>query len=309
MTDGNGGMIFVKTLGAEYVRINYGEDVPVGNGILDLNEAPKSKELEDSFGKYVSDVNPGWKEPNAFPVRGTPEDDAFTHLTTGILDSEQVRLKAKSYGVTVTTFLAAVMMKALNDLQNEREPIRSKRKNIRVLIPVNLRKVLPSITMRNFAQYITPEIDPKLGDYTLEEMMNAIHHKMGVDLNAKYLSAKFTANVRSEQVKLLRIMPLFVKNIAMKIVYSAVGEKKASICMSNLGMVELPPEMKKHVMRLDFILGVQATSPVNCGVLSYDNKLMINFIRGIKESDLERSFFTTLRKLGLHVLIESNGQG
>ena len=309
ITDGNGGMIFVKTLAAEYVRLRYGEDVPCENGILDLNDEPSREELEDSFGRYASPVNPGWKEPDAFAVRGTPEPNSFLHVVTGIMDSEEIRQKAKSYGVTVTTFLSAVMMKSIYDLQHERVKNPKHLKHVRILIPVNLRSFLPSKTMRNFAQYITPDIDPRLGEYSFEEMVNAIHHKMGLDLNAKYLAAKFTPNVRSEQLKILRIMPLFIKNFAMKLVYSAVGEKKASICVSNLGVVQLPESMVKHIERFDFVLGTQATSPVNCGVLSYNGKLIVNFVRGIKEPDLERNFFTTLRKMGIHILVESNGDG
>lgn len=309
ITDGNGGLIFVKTLAAEYVRLKYGEDVPCENGILDLNCEPCREELEDSFGRYISPVNPGWKEPNAYAVKGTPEDDGFMHVVTGIMDPDQIRDEAKKYGVTVTTFLAAVMMKSIYDHQNERVKNPKHLKPVRVLIPVNLRSFLPSKTMRNFAQYITPDIDPRLGEYTFEEMVKTIHHKMGLDLNAKYLAAKFTPNVRSERVKILRVMPLFIKNFAMKLVYSAVGEKKASICMSNLGLVQLPEAMNRHIERIDFVLGVQATSPVNCGVISHNGKLIVNFVRGIKEPDLERHFFTTLRKMGINVLVESNGPG
>ena len=307
MTDGNGGLVFVKTLAAEYVRERYGENVPCDNGILDLNEKPKATELEDSFNKYVSTVNPGWSEPDAYQLKGTREEDGLNHIVSGTLEASEIIALAKSYGVTVTTFLAAVMMKSIYDIQNEKVPNRKKRKNVKVLIPVNLRKLLPSETMRNFAQYITPEIDPRLGDYTLEEMISVIHHKMGLDLNPKTMSAKFTPNVRSAQLKLLRIMPLFIKNFAMKLVYSAVGERKTSICMSNLGVVTIPPEMEKHISRIDFLLGVQAEIPCICGVLSYNGKLYINFTRKIAESDLERNFFTTLRKLGAHVYIESNG--
>ncbi len=308
ITDGNGGMIFVKTLAAEYVRLRYGEEVPCENGILDITEQPDREELEDSFGRYASPVNPGWKEPDAYPITGTREDDGFMHVVCGTMSSDEIRSLAKSYGVTVTTFLSAVMMKSIYDLQNERVKDPKHLKPVRVLIPVNLRSFLPSKTMRNFAQYITPDIDPRLGEYTFEEMVKTIHHKMGLDLNAKHLASKFTPNVRSEQLKILRIMPLFIKNFAMKLVYSAVGEKKASICMSNLGVVQLPDSMKRHIERIDFVLGLQATSPVNCGVLSYDGKLIVNFVRGIKEPDLERNFFTTLRKMGVHVFIESNGE-
>lgn len=76
--------------------------------------------------------------------------------------------------------------------------------------------------------------------------------------------------------------------------------------MSNLGLVSLPDELAKFVKRIDFVLGVQAKSPCNCGICSYGGKLYINFIRNIKEPELERRFFTFLRKQGLHILIESN---
>ena len=52
----------------------------------------------------------------------------------------------------------------------------------------------------------------------------------------------------------------------MKAVFDTVGEKKSCITMSNLGKVSLPDEMIPYVDRFDFILGVQATAPHNCGV-------------------------------------------
>lgn len=306
MTDGNGGLIFVKTLAAEYVRLRYGEDVPCENGIFDINETPDPEELEDSFLKYVSDVNPGWKDEDAYKITGTPEDDGFMHVTCGTLNAEEIHKMAKEKGVTVNTFLTAVLMKSLYDLQNDKVPNRLKRRLIKVLIPVNLRSLLPSKTMRNFVLYITPQIDPRLGDFTLDEMIKIVHHKMGHDMNDKYLAAKFTPNVRSEQMKILRIMPLFIKNVAMKMVYSAVGERKACLAISNIGVVSLPENMQKHITRMDFIIRVQATTPCNCAVIGYNGKIYVNFVRNIKESELERRFFTTLRQLGARVYVDSN---
>ena len=203
-------------------------------------------------------------------------------------------------------FLAAVMMKCIYDIQNERVRNPKKREAVRIQIPVNLRKLFESDTMRNFASYITPGIDPKLGEYTFEEMVSVIHHSMALELNPKRMSAKFTANVRSERQAILRIMPLFIKNFAMKMVYNRVGERKSSICMSNLGLVTLPEPLSDYVTRIDFVLGVQADTPCNCGICSYGGKLYINFIRSIREPELERRFFTFLRRAGLHVLVESN---
>ena len=64
--------------------------------------------------------------------------------------------------------------------------------------------------------------------------------------------------------------------------------------------------MKPFVRRFDFILGVQAAAPYNCGVLSYGDTIYVNFIRNISQPELERQFFAVLRDLGLTVSVESN---
>ena len=173
-------------------------------------------------------------------------------------------------------------------------------------MPVNLRGLFPSQSLRNFAQYVTPEADSRLGDYTLEELCRIVHHRMGLEVTRKNMSARIATNVNSERIPILKVMPLFIKNFAMKMVYNRVGERKSSICMSNLGLVTLPEPLSDYVTRIDFVLGVQADTPCNCGICSYGGKLYINVIRSIREPELERRFFTFLRRAGLHVLVESN---
>ena len=67
--------------------------------------------------------------------------------------------------------------------------------------------------------------------------------------------------------------------------------------------------MRPYISRFDFILGVQADAPYNCGVVSYGDTVYINFIRDIKDAELERHFFAVLRDLGLSVTVESNRNG
>jgi NRPS condensation-like uncharacterized protein len=208
--------------------------------------------------------------------------------------------------VTLTEFLCAAMMQALQNMQQEQVPSQSRRKPIKVLIPVNLRKIFPSKTLRNFALYTTPEIDPRLGRYSFEEICKAVHHRMGLEVNAKQMSMKIAANVGSERIFAVKIMPLFIKNIVMKAVFNSVGERKNCLSMSNLGAVKLPDVMMPYVERMDFILGIQATAPNNCGVLSFGDTLYINFIRNIREADLEYHFHCVLRDMGLPVQVQTN---
>ena len=59
---------------------------------------------------------------------------------------------------------------------------------------------------------------------------------------------------------------------------------------------------------MDFILGVQATAPYNCGVLSFGENLYLNFIRNTLHPELEYHLFRVLQAQGLQVRAESNGE-
>ena len=171
---------------------------------------------------------------------------------------------------------------------------------------MNLRNLFPSKTLRNFASYITPELDPRMGECSFEELCDEVHHRMGLENNRRTMRAKFAANVASERSPVLRVMPLFIKNIAMKAVFDAVGECKSCLCLSNLGNVQLPEAMASYVRRMDFIIGVQAAAPHDCGVVTWNGTMYINCIRSIREPELEMHFCRVLRQLGLHVKVESN---
>lgn len=92
----------------------------------------------------------------------------------------------------------------------------------------------------------------------------------------------------------------------MKAIFDRVGEKKSCLTLSNIGQVKVPDEMAKYITRFDFILGVQAAAPYNCGMLSYGDTIYINFIRNIQDAELERHFFAVLQESGLPVTVESN---
>ena len=306
VTDGTGGLIFLKTLTAEYLSQKYGIQIPAERGVLGRLEDPDPEELEDSFLRYAGQITASRKEQTAYHLSGTPEPDGFLDLTTLMLPVDAVKAKAKEFGVSVTEFIAAVMMKAISDLQTEKVPRRMRRRPVKVLLPVNLRGLFPSRTLRNFASYVTPEIDPRLGDYSLAEICKIVHYRMGLENDARMMAAKIATNVASERSAVLRAMPLFIKNIAMKAVFDLVGECKSCLCLSNLGLVQLPDAMAPYVARMDFIIGVQAKAPHNCGVVSWDGTMYINMIRNIREPELESHFYRVLHTLGLPVKVESN---
>ena len=308
LTDGTGAMVFLKSLVAEYLQQKHGVHITAEHGVLGRLEEPDEGELEDSFQKYAGQVNASRQSTDAWRVSGVPEEDDFLHLTCFRVPVQAALEKAHEYGVSLTAFLCAVMMQALQQLQAEKIPERRRRKAIKVLVPVNLRRMFPSKSLRNFAMYTVPEILPKLGEYSFEEICKVVHHRMGMEITPKHMSMMIATNVSTERILAVKLMPLFLKNLAMKMVFNAVGERKSSLSLSNLGKVTLPEEMMPYVERMDFILGVQATAPHNCGVLSYGDELYINFIRKTRLPELESRFYAVLRDLGLPVQVQSNSR-
>lgn len=306
LTDGTGGMVFMKSLVAEYLELKHGIEIPCEHGILSRKESPKDYEVEDSFLKNAAPIKETRKDTDAWHIDGTPEEDGFVNITNLQMSAEHILNMAHEKGVSANTFLVAVLMKAILRFQFDIIENPKEYKPVKVLIPINLRPIFGSRTLRNFALYTIPELDPRLGEYTFDEIINIVHHKVGAYATKKSMSKMIETNVADERKIALRIVPLFIKNIVMKMVFNMVGEKKSCLSFSNLGLVCLPDVMQQHVERVDFILGPQAQAPYNCSAYTYNGVLNVTFTRDIKEAKLEYYFFRELQNLGVEVTVQSN---
>ncbi len=306
VTDGTGGMVFAKSLAAEYVRQRYSVSVPCTDGVRDPDEAPAEDEFVDCFQENAGPLAAPRDDRNVYRAKGETEPDRFLHVTTGILETRQLLSETKSRGVTVTAYLTAVLLQSLMRMQAEEEPRQNRRRPVKVQIPVNLRKLYGGSTMRNFVAVANIGADPRLGDYTFDELVQLVHHQMALAITEKNMRTIFTPNVNDERNKLLKIVPLGLKNLVMRMVFDSIGERVASLSLSNLGNVQLPDAMAQYVTRVEFILGAQATAPYNCSVTSWQDKTYVNIVRNSVEPRLEQAFFTALVRMGFHVKIESN---
>ena len=309
LTDGNGGLIFVKTLTAEYLYQKYGVKVPAGDGIFDRLEEPSPDELEDSFLKYAGPYGASRKDTNSFIIEGKREPDGFRTNTAFVIDADYVKCEAKKRGVTVTAYMTAILIEAARYVQEKRVHNPARYKPIKICVPVNLRRMFPSKTMRNFVMYVTPGIDPRLGEYGFDELCDIVAAQMKLQMTKRNMAAIIRTNVNDELNPILGAVPLFIKNVVMKMVFNSVGEKKTCFSYSNLGVVNVPPEYSRRVDRMDFVLGPQASAPYNVSSLTYGGKMYLNVTRNCKEPDLEREIYRVLREKEIPHTVESNTRG
>ena len=117
ITDGNGGLVFLKTLTAAYVTLCSGKAVRPEQGVLDWHAPPDPAELEDSFPKVAGRVALSRREESAYRLRGARVRNGFLYLIVATVRSDALQGLARRYGVTVTAFLAAVMLQAILELR------------------------------------------------------------------------------------------------------------------------------------------------------------------------------------------------
>lgn len=303
LTDGFGSSRFVCTLAAEYLRLT-GVDIPPGAGVLDIKQDASDAEMEDAFLRYgTSKGKPGRRGSFVYHAKGTKMPAHTLNITTGFLPVNEVAAKAKSFGVTLTELLAAVLLDVLYHKQlNENR----KQKQISVQVPVNLRKAFPSETLRNFTMCYDVRIDPRLGEYTFEEILRQVSLYLRYINTPKELNAMMTANLKLENNWMLRAMPLMIKKVGIALSFIFTGERRTSILFTNLGIIDVPVEMRKHTRRFILMPGPGKLNGTRVGAVSYMNTMALTFANIYRESDIEREFFTRLVKMGIPVKIESN---
>lgn len=305
LADGAGSLTFFRTLLAVYLR-EIGIDVSSGGGVLDINEPPRPEELEDAYARYAA-PRTFWRAPRykaAYQNVGTPEPFYTFHVTMGFVPVDQLHAKAREYGASITEYLSAVLIWAILEKQKQEKPYRER--PVALAVPVNLRGMFPSETLRNFIITVRPVIDPALGDYTFPEIVAQVHHYLRLHATRQELRAMITGNVRVQSNRLLQLVPVFIKNPVILLNYRLRGTRPYSATFTNPGVFKVPAAMQPHIRHMEVVLG-QATIPrVHCASISYGNQMEITFAGTLKETDTEREFFRFLVREGLPVHVESN---
>lgn len=308
ITDGNGAIEFLKALVFEYLFLS-GKPVK-REGIIKSLEAPALDSETEDTSVFVSSKSEDVKLPKdkkAFRTFGTPFDYDGQGVIIGSINIENLKKITKEKKVTITCYLSAVLIYSIYQafIQNKKQSLKKLNKNVVVFIPVNMRKVFGGETLRNFLGYIRLNHD-FTEEVGFEEILNSCKKQMQEKLTEENMKKLVSDNVKIEKNFFLRIMPLFIKDLAIKLSYSRVGDCLHTCNLSNLGSVNIPESMKEYLEDIYFILDVGTKTKTNVSVVGYDDHINVCFSRFFKETELERLFFKHFTDLGLNVKIISN---
>lgn len=303
--DGTGGMCVLQTLTATYLRLLGHDEIRNGGFVLDIDKTPAGEELEDAYMRYANaKVCPPRLQEKAYRVRGTAEPFYTLNIIDGIMSVSEVMEVAKKYQATITEYLNAVLLQALLTKQLQESRIRLR--PVKIAMPVNLRRFFPSGTLRNFITMIYPGVDPRLGDYTFEEIVVQVHNYMRYYINEKLLRGDITTNAATQRNPFIRVVPLFLKDLVVRTFYTKVQDRNSSAGLTNMGAMKVPEGMMPYIERFDIYMGQPFSRRTNCAIISFGDVLTVNFASSIIEADVERYFFRRLVQDGIHVKVESN---
>ena len=305
MTDGYGVSRFLN-----FLLIHYFKEM----GVLqpgEYNALPDLKmdkeEFEDAYNRYFKENIPTViHQPKAFhlpfPLQQKPRFDVLI----AILSIDDLKKKASGRNVSITDYLVSlylwVLQEIISDLKTQNVFV--KNKILRIQVPINLRNIYPSKTMRNFSLFVMPEIDLRLGHYSFDEIVKIVYHKMQLETDEKLINKILSRNVGGERNLFVRGIPLLLKSLVLNMKYYSEGANQYSGVITNIGKIELPESISD---RIDYFV-ITPPPPnrklkVNCGVAGFKDKLVLSFGNITKSKELEKRIIRFLSDQGIKIKI------
>lgn len=308
LSDGGGALIFFKTLLAWYFRLRGIESEPAPD-VFDPDAPPHPEEYEDAYNRFFrSELPVPESRPNAFRISSPLLPPYQFRVTTGILPVNKVKEVSKGLGVTVTELFCAAIMDALQEIRKSYPAWMRRRSGpmATLEVPINMRKIYPSRTMRNFSLYFMPSVDLRLGHYEFGELAELVHHRIKSESPEREIPRQIARNVGLSRKQYVRLLPLGVKEVAMRAAYNSMGKRFMSGGVSNLGLLTLPEPLGSRVERLECLMPPSRVTCGNLGAVTWEDKIYANFGSLMKSREVERLAFKRLASLGIPVRLECN---
>ena len=302
LCDGSGAMEYLKAIVYRYFELK-GIVCDDEGLVLTVHQTPREDEAEDSFQRYFTpDPHHRSAVDRAYRIRGTRFANGLG-VINGKFETKQLIDLARRNKATITQYLCAVLTYAVRqaeDVQNEwKSPVN-------VCVPVNLRKVFPSNTLRNFSLFFHTSTHFQNESMSFEEILDSVKKDFVSELTLEKLQHSLNANVAFEKNIALRLCPLWIKHVGMRIGSEHLFGKLKTCTLSNLGVVALPTDLKRFVRDFECNMPVGKDASHGIGIMSCNGRTTISFSRKIRETDIEKHFFSHLTQHDVDVEIQSN---
>ena len=302
LTDGLGGLVFLNSLIAEYYRIK-GLSIEGWKDILLTKDKIDLLEYEDAYDRYKK-KKIKVREKNFirrnFYIPNKVEPPGIFHLRKEIVSLESIKQKSMEFNVSITALLGAIYYDSLIEIQEKIYQNKTEKlKPISIRIPINLRKILISRTMRNFSSIVKLDLDPRKEKKSFGTTVKEIHNTLKNQIQKNIFIYKISRNIKIANMLIMHIVPFQIKRFIVRTFYYFVNTPFYSGMISNLGKVSTPKLLEKYIDSYEFTVGPSAGCKERISVVSYKDKLVLTFSSVLKEPILVEVFKRKLEELGI----------
>lgn len=299
LSDGLGAVHFAKLLACRYLQLGHALDTPPI-----LRNASIKAETEDSYLKYYKDV-PKQKYDNkkAYLLDGRRLPFGVENVIHGSVPLKELKAVCKQYGVSITKYLTAVLIWTIYEnylKEEEHKPF------IGVNLPINLRSMFESETLANFFAVTAIDYEAEGRTVTFEDILQCVSEQIDDQIVKEKLEERISYNVSVEKKWYLKIVPLFIKRLALRAVHKT-KDKGHTITLSNLGPIKVEEPYASYIEGFSVMIGVSYRQNAKCAVIAYGEDLLITFATVFDDYKLAEGFFGVLKEHGISSRLESNG--
>ncbi|HEX3077208.1 MAG TPA: hypothetical protein VHQ24_10135 [Lachnospiraceae bacterium] len=296
LSDGTGAMEFLKSIAYTYFELQ-GYKLEHEGKIVSQKPHSVSENLDMFEHEYDSTNKKSLKEEPAYHIEGERFESNYSLCVRAQVPTLELINLARKHNSTVGQYITALLAYSIYSCSLS---CRTSSKPIKMFIPVNLRKFFKTSTLRNFSLYIkTTYHGSETWDF--ERMLKVTKEQFEEQLNKEDLHRRINANVGIEKNPLVRMLPLFIKNMAFRIGYYYLAENISTCYISNLGNISLPSTLENFIEDVEFSIG--GTSMAVASVKGHTN-LMLN--TQYKDLSFIQLFVQSLVDSGLDVTIDTN---
>lgn len=299
LTDGMGGLNFLRELTYQYLRLVHPELAEQSEGLS--NETSLNR--EDSFLKnYRKSKASGFERKKAYLIKQEKLPNGEFGVIHGFMSVASLKEVAHRYHASINDYLVAVFVWSVYVECLHRMP---SQKPIRVAVPVNLRPFFQSETTKNFFVMVSAEFHPKKEDYTFEEVFAIIQESLKSQIQKEHLEDLFSYSVANQKKLFLRPVPLPIKNLIMKLVYEKSALANTST-ITNIGNMKVEEKYKPYIEQFYAFIAMSKGQSLKGTICSYEDTLVFSFSSIFSETGIQKEFFRKIADDGVLVRVQTN---
>ncbi len=302
LTDGYGGLVFLKELAYQYLRLAHPEEYA---GEKDRISSGIFMDMEDSYLKNYkkgASHDTAYGSKKALVIKGERRPKGELNVIHGYFKVDELKAAAKKYGLTINQYLVG---NYVYSIYKEYLKGGTSKLPVSCCVPVDLRSRYESHTMKNFFVIIASKFMPTKDSYSREEVLKIAADSLREQMDPKNLDNILSYNVSNEQNRFLRPIPVFIKNIAIKYVYMLSADTATST-MTNVGNVEVKEPYKKYIEHFYAMLSMSRGQNIKAAIVSYNGTLVVTFTSCLTDVSIQKRFFQSIAKDGVEAALETN---